>query len=275
MAISNETKVGGLVLGTGLLAVAFAWVIGLGNPFKQTVDFYVTYNFAGGIEVGSPVRVSGIKVGKVERIEFFVPLDPKGTAKTEPGSEAFDDTRVIAPLRLKISVRRDAALGVRQDSKYYVNLAGIIGERYIEITPGHLSSAQIKENETVAGIDPPRIDQLISQSFDLAGKIKDIIDENKGDIGKSIELLYKLSGNINKTLEWVDKSAIFKTDLHKLVENLIQITTDVRVVTDHAHTPEGEKTLKFLHELLWRLEPLDSKQIKQFLQKEGVKVQLF
>ena len=273
--LSNEAKVGALVLGTGLLAVAFAWLIGLGNPFRQTVDFYVTYDFAGGIEVGSPVRVSGIKVGKVEKIEFFVPRDPKDNARAQPGADAFDNTRAIAPLRLRVSVRKDAAVGVREDSQFYVNLAGIIGERYIEITPGHLSSPQIKENETVAGIDPPRIDQLISQSFDLAGKIKDLVDKNKGDITRSIELLYKLSGNINTTLEWVDKSALFKTDLHQLVDNLIQITTDVRKVTDQAHTPEGEKTLKLMHELLWRLEPLDSKQIRQFLQKEGVKVQLF
>src|SRR5271156_5566465 len=139
MALSNEAKVGGLVLGTGLLAVAFAWVIGLGNPFKQTVDFYVTYNFAGGIEVGSPVRVSGIKVGKVEQIEFFVPNDPKGTAKLEPGSDAFDESKAITPLRVRVSVRKDAAVGVREDSKFYVNLAGIIGERYVEITPGHMN----------------------------------------------------------------------------------------------------------------------------------------
>src|SRR6185437_15274339 len=129
--LSNEAKVGALVLGTGLLAVAFAWLIGLGNPFKQTVDFYVTYNFAGGIEVGSPVRVSGIKVGKVEKIEFFVPTDAKDNAQAMPGSDAYDESKAIAPLRLKVSVRKDAAIGVREDSHFYVNLAGIIGERYI------------------------------------------------------------------------------------------------------------------------------------------------
>jgi phospholipid/cholesterol/gamma-HCH transport system substrate-binding protein len=239
------------------------------------VDFYVTYNFAGGIEVGSPVRVSGIKVGKVEKIEFFVPSDSKTVALKEPGSDASENDKIETPLRIKVSVRKDAAFGVRKDSRFYVNLAGIIGERYVEITPGHRSSPQVVAGDVVAGVDPPRIDQLISQSFDLAGKIKDIIDENKGDITKSIELLYKLSGNLNKTLAWVDHSAVFKTDLSKLVENLIAITGDVRHVTDKTHTPEGEKTLKLLYELLWRLEPLDSKNIQKFLQKEGIKVQLF
>ncbi len=272
--LSNEAKVGGLILATALVAVAFAWVIGIQNPFNQSVSYYVTYNFAGGIEVGSPVRVSGIKVGKVERIDFFVPQDPSTVALKEPGSDD-ENGKAIAPLRLKISVRKDAALGVREDSRFYINLAGIIGERYIEVTPGRLKSPALKAGQTVAGVDPPRIDQLISQSFDLAGKIKEIIDENKGDITRSIDLLYKLSGNLNKTLEWVDKSKVFKTDLSKLIENLIQITTDIRIITDKTHSPEGEKTLKLLHELLMRLEPLDAKAIRTFLQKEGVKVQIF
>jgi phospholipid/cholesterol/gamma-HCH transport system substrate-binding protein len=278
MKLSNEAKVGGLILVTAALAVAFAWIIGIQNPFNQSVEYYVTYNFAGGIEVGSPVRVSGIKVGKVEKIDFFVPPTSegaKGISLQEPGSDALDETKAIVPLRIKISVRKDAARGIRKDSRFYINLAGIIGERYVEVTPGHLKEPALAAGDVVAGVDPPRIDQLLSQSFDLAGKIADIIQENKGDIGRSIELLYKLSGNLNKTLEWVDKSQIFKADIGKLVNNLIQITTDMRIITDKTHTPEGEKTLALLHELLFRLEPLDAKTIRQFLQKEGVKVQMF
>jgi phospholipid/cholesterol/gamma-HCH transport system substrate-binding protein len=275
MKISNEAKVGLLILLTLILGGGFAWFIGIQAPFGNTVSYYVTYNFAGGIDVGSPVRVSGIKVGKVEKIEFFPSDDPKKTSIQEPGSDPVTDAKVYVPLRVKISVRKDVMPGIRKDSRFYINLAGIIGERYVEITPGHANVAMLQPGETVAGVDPPRIDQLLSQSFDLAGKIADLVEENKGDISKSIDLLYKLSGNINKTLEWVDRSKIFKTDLSKLIENLIVITTDVRKLTQKTNSPEGEKTLKLLHELLWRLEPLDSQNIRQFLQKEGVRVHIF
>lgn len=275
MKFSNETKVGGLILMTTLLAFFFAWIVGIENPFNQYISFYITYNFAGGIDVGSPARVSGIKVGKVDKIEFFAPVNFKQIAFQEPGSDPLEHDKTITPLKVKVSIRKNAALGIRQDSRFYINMAGIIGERYIEMMPGHFSSPQVKSGDVVAGVDPPRIDQLLSQSFDLAGKIKELVDENKGEISRSIELLYKLSNNLNKTMYWVNKSAIFKTDLSKLVENLITITSDVRKVTDQIHTPEGEKTLKLLHQLLWRLEPLDSKKVRTFLQKEGVKVQLF
>ena len=100
MKITNEAKVGLLVIMTGVLAVVFAWILGVQGPFRDTVDFQVTYNFAGGIEVGSPVRVSGIKVGRVEKIEFFVAVDPAAVALKEPGSADLDEKgRAIAPLR--------------------------------------------------------------------------------------------------------------------------------------------------------------------------------
>jgi phospholipid/cholesterol/gamma-HCH transport system substrate-binding protein len=283
MKWTNEAKVGALVVGTGVLALAFAWAIGVENPFQPSQTFYVTYNFAGGIEVGSPVRVSGIKVGKVEKIEFFVPTDSKtkmglkepGSAEGESSDSTDPDAKAVAPLRLKVSIRKDAAQGVRENSRFYINLAGIIGERYIEVTPGSVSSPKLQAGATVAGVDPPRIDQLLSQSFDLAGKITEIIEQNKGDLTRSLELIYKLSGNLNRTLDWVDKSKLFKTDLSKLISNLIDVTQDVKKVTSKLNSPDGEKTLQLLYDLLWRLEPLDSKTVRTFLQKEGVKVHLF
>ncbi|MGE4234339.1 MAG: MlaD family protein [Bacteriovoracia bacterium] len=264
--LSNEAKVGFLLFLTLVLVIFFAWLMGAANPFKRSIDLYVNYNFAGGIEVGSPVRVAGIKVGKVEKIQFWVPNNKSTTTQ---------DGQVQTPLRLKISVAHEASEGVREDSKFYINLAGIIGERYIEITPGSVKAAKLSNGSVVQGIDPPRIDQLISQSFDLAGKVKDILDKNEGDITKSITLLYQLSANINKTLGFVEKSKLFKTDIAKLVENLIAITNDVKVVTAKSQTEDGKKTLELLYKLLWRLEPLDQDAIRKFFQKEGIRAKLF
>jgi phospholipid/cholesterol/gamma-HCH transport system substrate-binding protein len=178
-------------------------------------------------------------------------------------------------VRLKISVKKAALPGIRKNSRFYVNLAGLIGERYIEITPGTLDSAQLLPGDAIAGVDPPRIDQLISQSFNLAGKIQDLIEQNKGDLTHSIELLYKLSNNLNKTLEKIDQSKILSRDLAQLITNLMEVTADVHEITKNARSPEGQKTLDLLHDLLWRLEPLDSARVREFMQKEGIKVKIF
>lgn len=275
MKWTNEAKVGALITSTVVIALGFAWLLGFKNPFTDQNYFYVTYNFAGGIDLGSHVRLSGIKVGKVEEIDFFAPAPNQKVSQKESGSADQDSDLAYTPVRLKISVRKAALPGIRKNSHFYVNLAGLIGERYIEITPGTIDSAQLQPGDTIAGVDPPRIDQLISQSFNLAGKIQEVIERNKGDITKSIELLYKLSFNLNKTLEKVDQSKILSKDLAGLISNLMELTGDVREVTKGMRTPEGQKTLKLLHDILWRLEPLDSERIRTFLQKEGVRVKIF
>jgi phospholipid/cholesterol/gamma-HCH transport system substrate-binding protein len=276
MKWTNEAKVGALITSTVVIALGFAWLLGFKNPFTDQNYFYVTYNFAGGIDLGSHVRLSGIKVGKVEEIEFFAPSPNQTVAQKESGSADSAETNLAyTPVRLKISVRKAALPGIRKNSHFYINLAGLIGERYIEITPGTIDSAQLQPGDSIAGVDPPRIDQLISQSFNLAGKIQEIIERNKGDVTKSIELLYKLSFNLNKTLEKVDQSKILSKDLAGLITNLMEVTGDIREVTKGARTEEGQKTLKLLHDILWRLEPLDSERIRTFLQKEGVKVKIF
>lgn len=272
--MTKEVKVGALVAAGLLSAFMLAWFLGIKNPFSSKTTFHLTYHFAGGIDVGSPVRVSGIKVGRVESIEFFAPEGNGTISHQEPGSDTVGTGAVVAPLKLRISISNRAMNSVRHDSKFYINMAGIIGERYIEITPGTVASATVKENETLAGIDPPRIDQLLSQSFDLAGKIADIVEKNKGDITRSIEILLKLSENLNKTLGMIDKSGMFKNDISKLIGNLIEITSDMKQVTGKVQTPEGKKALSLMYDLLMRLEPLDEKAIRKFLQDEGVKTKV-
>ena len=275
MKWTNEARVGALVTSTVVIALGFAWLLGFKNPFTDQNYFYVSYNFAGGIDLGSHVRLSGIKVGKVEEIEFFAPAPNQKVSMKEPGSADQDTNLAYTPVRLKISVKKAALPGIRKNSHFYINLAGLIGERYIEVTPGTIDAPQLQPGDTIAGVDPPRIDQLISQSFNLAGKIQDLIERNKGDLTKSIELLYKLSANLNTTLEKIDQSKILSKDLAVLINNLMEVTTDVRQVTKNARTEEGQKTLKLMHDILWRLEPLDSQHIRDFLQKEGVKVKIF
>ncbi|MDZ4083305.1 MAG: MlaD family protein, partial [Bdellovibrionales bacterium] len=151
---SPEVKVGGLFIISIVMILGFVWYLGALNPFASSYDVRVGYNFAGGVDVGSPVRVMGIKVGKVKSIEFT----PE--QKTATGEEV--------KLTVTLSISRDAWKTVRADSRFFINLAGVIGEKFVEVTPGSLSSAEIPPGSFVRGEDPPRIDQLLSQSYGLA-----------------------------------------------------------------------------------------------------------
>jgi phospholipid/cholesterol/gamma-HCH transport system substrate-binding protein len=255
-----ETKVGLLFLFSIMLVVAFAYYLGLFNPFSNSNQLNVMYNYAGGLEEGSPVRVMGIKVGKVKKIEF------EPGYKTERGEEV--------KLRVLIQVEKKAWSSLRRDSRFFINLAGVIGEKFLEITPGSDSEAELQNGAFVRGEDPPRIDQLISQSYGLAGKIIELVEKNEGSVSSVISQLDKLVTNFNRTLVLLDKTTKNK-EMSRLLDNAIKISDDVAYLTGGMRSQKMEDTLALVHKLLFRLEPLDGPAIKKFFQEEGVRARIF
>lgn len=255
-----ETKVGLLFIGALFMVAAFAFYLGAFNPFSNANQITVMYNFAGGIEVGSPVRVMGIKVGKVKNIEF----DPSG--KMPNGEEV--------KLKVHITVQKRAWKSIRMDSKFFINLAGVIGEKFIEITPGSADAPLLDNGTVVRGEDPPRVDQLISQSYGLAGKIFEFVENNEASVIDTIETMNKLVVNLNKTMKMLDKTTRNK-DVNAMLKNMVTISDDMAFFTQELRGAEGQKTIRLVNELIHRLKPLDAAAIRKFLQEEGIKAKLF
>src|SRR5688572_13353081 len=66
---SIEVKVGILILvALGLLG-GFVVIMG-GLSFEPTYTVYVDFDNPGGLQSGAPVRIAGMKVGKVKEIQF-------------------------------------------------------------------------------------------------------------------------------------------------------------------------------------------------------------
>ncbi|MEN0058053.1 MAG: MlaD family protein [Bdellovibrio sp.] len=255
-----ETKVGLLALVSVILVVVFAYLLGFTSPFARSQKLHVMYNYAGGIEEGSPVRVMGIKVGRVQSIDF------------EPGYRMDDGEEV--KLRLTITIESKAWTSVRKDSKFYINLAGVIGEKFLEISPGSSIAAELKSGDVVRGEDPPRIDQLISQSYGLAGKIIDLVEKNEGSVTKTLQQLDRLTTNFNKTLTLLDKTTN-NPDVSRFLANAVKISDDMAYMTHNLRSKKAEDTYDLVHKLLFRLEPLDGPAVKKFFQEEGVRARIF
>ena len=255
-----EAKVGLLGFFSLVLIVVFAYLVGLISPLRDTYDLNIMYNYAGGIEEGSPVRVMGIKVGKVRSISFTPEY------KLPSGEEV--------KLKINITVDKKAWKSIRKDSKFFINLAGVIGEKFLEVSPGSLDQEEFKSGEYVRGEDPPRIDQLISQSYGLAGKVIEILNKNEGSVTNMITQLDKLTTNFNKTLALLDKTSKNK-DMVRLLDNAVKISDDLSYLTAGLRSKKAEESYDIMHKLLFRLEPLDGPSIRKFLQSEGIKAKIF
>jgi phospholipid/cholesterol/gamma-HCH transport system substrate-binding protein len=254
-----EFKVGLLALASFVLIILFAYFMGFISPFSNNRELNVMYNYAGGIEEGSPVRVMGIKVGKVKAIAF------------DPGYKMSNGEEV--KLRVTVTIDKKAWTSVRKDSKFFINLAGVIGEKFLEISPGTMDAGEFNSGDFVRGEDPPRIDQMISQGYGLAGKMIELIEKNQGSVSNIITQLDHLTTNFNKTLALLDKTSKNK-DMVRLLDNAVKISDDMAYLTNGLRSKKAEESYDLIHKLLFRLEPLDAAAIKKFFQEEGVRAHI-
>jgi phospholipid/cholesterol/gamma-HCH transport system substrate-binding protein len=249
--LSKEFWVGCLLLFVVFLMLVFGSLMGVLGPFTREARFGVLYDFAGGVEVGAPVRVAGVKVGKVEAIEF---RDVKPGAEKEPS------------LKVTVSIAKRALPTVRTDSRFFINMAGIIGERYVEVSPG--VGEPLVSGAVVRGVDPPRIDQLLSQGYDVFGRIAEFLDKKQGTFAEFLDQLSALITDANEFLKGKENRKVF----FSLLTNLNSVTSDLK---EGFKDEEVKSFFRRLREIVKRAEQIDKPALKQFLQEEGVRAHIF
>lgn len=198
-----------LELKVGLLAVA-ALVIGLGIvvaivglPGRDRFVFHVDFAFAGGLPSGAAVKIAGVKVGRIRKVEFR--------------PEARDAAGDPLPVHLTVEIDRDAAGALRADTSATVGQQGALGESYLEVLLGN-APAPLAEQSSVRGIDPPRLDVLLAKLFKvfegaatdeafrvflvevgkLAGTMEGILQANRSEI---IQMLKDVAATLGDTRE--------------------------------------------------------------------------
>jgi phospholipid/cholesterol/gamma-HCH transport system substrate-binding protein len=232
------------------LAFVFAYWMGalrLGGSQK----IYIEYNFAGGIDRGSPIRLGGIKVGRITGLSF-------------EGSPA----KVL----LEAQIDNRAFNQITEDSKFYVNLAGLIGERYIEIVPGEAATA--KPGSKIIGVDPPRVDQLFSQSYGIFGDLRDFFGDNKNDIKDILGSLNALSTNLNRLVS--STSPKEREQIKTLIENFSAMSTDLRYTVSKLRSGVdsgvSSGVMNHLSSIAKKADSIDRNDIRRLMLEDGMKV---
>ncbi|HEX5063406.1 MAG TPA: MlaD family protein [Kofleriaceae bacterium] len=171
-----EFKVGLLILLSSAILVAFIFVLG-NFSLRSGFNIYVDYDYIGSLQPGAPVKVSGIKVGKVSDIEF---RGGKIDAKL-PGP----NQRVQVRLTVWIEDRvRDS---IRSDAEFFINTAGVLGEMYLEIVPGRdWDKPPIVAGAVIHGLpavhDPPRTDLVVARLYEVLDGVAGVLHDDRDAI---------------------------------------------------------------------------------------------
>jgi len=107
-----ETLIGAAVIAVAAFFLAFAYSSTGSGPVSG-YDVVAKFNRVDGVNVGSDVRMSGIKVGTVEKMS----LDPKS-------------------YNAVVTLALDSSVKLPDDSSVRITSEGLLGNQYLSIEPG-------------------------------------------------------------------------------------------------------------------------------------------
>ena len=161
-----EFKVGLLIIAAAVILVGFVFVLG-NFSLRPGFSVFVDYDFTGNLQEGAPVKIAGIKVGKVASIQFLGgQIDPKTNRRVQ--------------VRIKVWIENRAREAIRRDSELFINTAGVLGEQYLEIVPGDdWENPPVSPGDILRGSDPPRTDLVVSRLYEVLDALSEVLRDDR------------------------------------------------------------------------------------------------
>jgi phospholipid/cholesterol/gamma-HCH transport system substrate-binding protein len=202
----------GVVVAIALLVLAAA-ILGVGEQsqfFRNTTKYRVVFPTADGLRTGSPVRMAGVTVGSVFRIEL--PTDPEAQ-----GIEV--RLRIDSVYAERLRENTEAALR-------YLQL--LSGEKYVDLTPGDPLLAQLDAGAVIPSKVQAELFAQLEQGADIAENARDITVSLKEILGP-LERGEGLLGRIIHDPEFGTQA----------VDSLNKAFADLEVITAKIRRGEG------------------------------------
>ncbi len=212
----TKIKVGALIIVSVALLVGFVLLLG-GFQVGEKRHFYLELHDSGSILRGAPVKIAGVRAGRVLEVKFLV---ERNARKSEPLRKSEAPINV----RLKVAVDAEMAHAVRKDSEFFVTTQGVLGEKYLEIIPGSDASPEWEAGAHIRGKDPARLDLLFARMDGLLSQVEQLLKSGDMEIGELVTALTRLTKNLDAFLE---KN---KGEMDTIVSNVAGATEDARAL---------------------------------------------
>ena len=210
----SQLKVGlTVVLASVALMVLIILMSGSGGLFTRKILLKSYFPDASGLAEGAPVKLSGVDIGNVKRIQV-VGSHPGGSVEVQ----------------MKVNTRYRSFL--RKDSKTLLATAGVLGATYINIDSSHATGPEAQDGDVLESSEVAGYDDVIRaansslQNMDVLIKRLDrivgFVESGQGSIGKLIyeaRLYDQLSATVTQLQTLVNDVTQGNGTLGKFIEN--------------------------------------------------------
>lgn len=156
-----------ILIVVGLVLLGWA-IYRVGKIFDVFADRYMIVTMmpnVAGLREGALVTLAGQRIGKVESIDF-IPLRQKRSGN-----------HLVLNLEIGEAVREQ----IRTDSRALVRAQGVLGDKFIDITPGTLNGRPLAAGDTIASETMMDIEQFLVKASGAMDRAN-VIVENLQDI---------------------------------------------------------------------------------------------
>jgi phospholipid/cholesterol/gamma-HCH transport system substrate-binding protein len=166
---ASQVRVG-LVMIVSLIVLIFAvYQVGrLFDVFASRYPLVTLVENSAGLMAGAPVSLAGQRVGQVDEVRF-IPVDERmGTAN----------------IYVRLSVNRAIQDQIRQDSRAQLRTQGLLGDRFIDITPGSAALPMLQAGDTIRAVPALEIEQVLETAFATLEEVQEIAVDLKVTTGR-------------------------------------------------------------------------------------------
>jgi phospholipid/cholesterol/gamma-HCH transport system substrate-binding protein len=228
----NEIRAGVfLLISFTILAVMVFAVSDIQSLFKKKKEVKVLFLFSDGIEKNAPVRLSGIKIGKVAHVR----------AAPEYGDK----------IELTLSIFSDTV--VTNDTKASIRTLGLVGGKYVELAGGSSQAPLLGPGGMLTGEESMKLEDVTRSALDVVGKLKKIainLDRVLGDpaVAKSlkntIQNLQEVSANVKVMTSSKEEVAQGLKNLPDILKKLDESAANLKTITEKGDKIVGENKQK-------------------------------
>jgi phospholipid/cholesterol/gamma-HCH transport system substrate-binding protein len=203
-------KLGMFVIIGILLFIITIYFIGKNrNLFGSTFNLKSEFKNVSGLKVGSNVRLSGINVGTVNKIEFI------------------SDSLVLVKLLIKENVQQY----IKTDATASIGSDGLVGDKVLIISPGTNSNSVVKDNDII-------ISNRTIELEDIMNSVKKSADNAEVITQQLADFSFKMNDKTG-ILSKVMTNKEFANSIERTIINLEISTREIAKFTPKMNNPEG------------------------------------
>lgn len=155
-SVSHQIKVGAFTIAGIVIAVFSILTVGGDGTLKSKSTFHAYFEHVQGLNEGSTISLSGIRVGNVKKFEFLT-----------------DQNK----LDVLMTIDKQYLSRLTEGSTIEVRTQGALGDKFIFITPGPLNAPPLKEGSVIPVQEASDLIGMLTSKGGEASKIFEVISE--------------------------------------------------------------------------------------------------